>query len=291
MRISFWAVLLIFFQAHALLAGLDEIREKGVLRHLGVSYARFSIGSCDGLCADLVKGFAASLNVDYEYVPSTWTTVIQDLTGKTYALEKGKATLTGQCPVKGDIIASGMTILPWRRELIDYSIPTFPSGVWLVARADSRLSPIQPGNGIKTDIEAVKSLIKGITVLAMPGTCLDPELYGFHTTGANFVSLNLKMCEFVPAVINGEAECSLLDVPVALLSLEKWPGQLKVIGPVSPPQKMGCGFRKSDAGLRETFNQYLKTLQENGRYMELIQTYYPGAAGYFPDFFQPNEPR
>ena len=272
-------------QSIAASADMAAIREKGVIRHLGVRYARFVSGSGDGFSTDLIKGFANDLGVRYEYVETSWQSVISDLTGKTYRIVNGNVDLTGDCTVKGDIIANGLTILPWRQFLLDFSTPTFPSGVWLIARADSPLTPIQPGRSTAKDIQTVKSLLNGISVLCMPGTCLDPVLYHLEETGANWIPLNLKMNEFAPAVINRDAESCLLDVADAMIALEKWPGQLKIIGPVTAAQEMGCGFRKTDADLRERFNQYLQTIRSNGRYAKLVQRYYPGIDGYFPDFF------
>lgn len=286
LRVAFLIAMMVFLQTSGLFAGIKEIKEKGVIRHLGVPYARFVIGSGDGFSTDLIKGFADYLGVRYEYVETTWATVISDLTGNTYRLEAGKVELTGKSPIKGDVIGNGLTILPWRQELLDYSTPTFPSGVWLVARADSFLQPIQPSFSMADDIEKVKALINGISVLCMPGTCLDPKLYHFAATGAKWVPLQLKMYEFAPAVINNDAECSLLDVADAMIALEKWPGQIKIIGPVSPLQAMGCGFRKTDANLREHFNEYLQTLISDGRYIQQVQHYYPGIVGYFPEFFK-----
>ena len=95
-----------------------------------------------------------------------------------------------------------------------------------------------------------------------------------------------QMFEFAPAVINHDAECSLVDIPDAMIALEKWPRQLKIIGPVSAPQEMGCGFRKSDSDLCRLFNQYLKKIQCNGSYLKLVQHYYPGITAYFPIFFK-----
>ena len=284
-RVMFVVSIIMCLQAAAASADMAAIREKGVIRHLGVRYARFVSGSGDGFSTDLIKGFADDIGVRYEYVETSWQSVISDLTGKTYRIVNGKVAVTGGCPVKGDVIANGLTILPWRQFLLDFSTPTFPSGVWLIARADSPLTPIRPARTSAGDIETVKSLLNGISVLCMPGTCLDPVLYHLENTGAEWIPLNLKMNEFAPAVINRDAETCLLDVADAMIALEKWPGQLKIIGPVTAAQEMGCGFRKSDANLRERFNRYLKAIRSNGRYAQLVQRYYPGIDGYFPDFF------
>lgn len=283
-RIAASLVVLLFWTTGAA-ADLAEVQQRGVLRHLGVRYARFVTGSGDGFSTDLVKGFARELGVRYEYVETNWQDVISDLTGKTYRLVDGRVEITGACAVRGDLIANGLTILPWRQQLLDYSTPTFPSGIWLIARADSALQPIRPSGDIQTDITAVRALLRDIKVLCMPGTCLDPALYDLEPTGARLVPISLKMNEFAPAVINRTAEASLLDVADAMIALDKWPGMIKVIGPLSSPQEMGFGFNKSHTELRDRFNRYLASLRADGRYMALVNQYYPGVTAYFPDFF------
>jgi hypothetical protein len=63
-------------------------------------------------------------------------------------------------PVRGDIAASGITVLPWREKIIAFSVPTFPSPVWVIARADSPLKPIVPSGSIEQDIAAVKTTLR-----------------------------------------------------------------------------------------------------------------------------------
>lgn len=267
---------------------LPEILARGELRHIGVPYAKFVTGSGDGFSCDLIREFARELGVCYVYVRSSWKTVLSDLSGHEFTVQGDDVRVTGTAPVKGDLIANGLTILPWRRKLIDYSTPVFPSGVWLIARGDSDLHPIKPSGDLEKDILQVKSLLIGRRLLCMPGTCLDPGLYGLDRVGATLVPLPLKMNEFAPAVINGRAETSLLDVADSLIALEKWPGKIKVIGPLSLPQTMGVGFPKTSPQLLKRFNAYLERIQKDGRYMELVNQYYPGIEVYFPRFFTQN---
>jgi hypothetical protein len=80
---------------------LKEVLQAGVLRHLGVPYANFVTGSGDGLDVELIQLFAGHLGVRYEYVNSSWKQVI------------------GEQPIRGDLIANGFTMLPWREKIID----------------------------------------------------------------------------------------------------------------------------------------------------------------------------
>ena len=79
----------------------------------------------------------------------------------------GHATLGEAVPVRGDLVANGFTILPWRSELLDFSEPTFPSQIWLIAQAGSTVKPIHPSREIQSDIGQVRRALAGKTVLAM----------------------------------------------------------------------------------------------------------------------------
>lgn len=270
----------------AFCADLSEIKERGVLRHLGVPYAHFVTGSGDGMDVEIVKLFAKYLGVRYEYVKTSWKDVIGDLSGKKVKSMGKDVEVLGHVPVKGDIIANGLTRIPWRQKVVNYSMPTFPTQVWLMACADSSLRPIKPGGDIKKDIQAVKGVLKGRTVLGKAKTCLDPALYGLKEAGAKPILFQGNLNELAPAVINAEAEATILDVPDALIALEKWPGKIKVIGPVSERQVMGAGFRKDSPQLLKAFNRFFQQLKTDGTYLRLVKKYYPTAPIYFPGFFK-----
>ncbi|MDD3582284.1 MAG: transporter substrate-binding domain-containing protein [Desulfobacca sp.] len=266
-------------------ADLQQIKERGVLRHLGIPYANFVTGSGDGLDVELIKLFAQHLGVRYQYVKTSWNQVIGDLTGKQVKPQGDEVEIVGQVPIRGDIVANGFTILPWRQKVVDFSTPTFPTQVWLIARADARLQPIVPSGNIGKDIARVKRLIKGYTILGKANTCLDPTLYGLTEIGVRIINFSKDINELAPAVIKGDAQTTLLDVPDALIALEKWPGRIKVIGPLSPPQQMGCAFAKTSGSLRQAFNQFLEKCKREGTYLRLVKKYYPSVFDYYPEFF------
>ena len=95
-------------------ADLAEIRARGELRHLGVRFANFVTGSGDGFDVELVRGFAEHLGVRYTLVYSDFYVVMRDLLGKEVVRENGVVRLEGDYTVKGDMIAAGFTVLPWR---------------------------------------------------------------------------------------------------------------------------------------------------------------------------------
>jgi ABC-type amino acid transport substrate-binding protein len=277
-------MLLLMFATHTS-ADLKEVKERGVLRHLGVVYANFVTGSGDGLDVELMKLFAERLGVRYEFVETSWSGAIGDVTGKKVVPRGEDVEVTGEVPVRGDVIATGFTILPWRTKVVDFSIPTFPTQIWLIARTEANMTPIKPSGSYEKDMEAVKQLLAGQNVLGVPDTCLDPNLYGVKEAGASAVVFTMNVNALVPAVINGEAQTTLLEVPDALTALQKWPGQIKVIGPLSPAQYMACAFDKKSTELRTEFDRFFESIRQNGTYERLVQKYYPLVFAYYPEFF------
>jgi ABC-type amino acid transport substrate-binding protein len=172
--------------------------------------------------------------------------------------------------------------------VVDFSTPTFPSGVWLIARADAALSPISESGSHQGDIDQVRERLHQTSVLAMKGTCLDPDLYRLQDTRAEvrLYTRSTNLNEMVPAILRRDAETTLLDVPDALIALEKWPGEVKVIGPVSPRQEMGVAFPKTSPKLREAFNALFAGLWADGTYARMVRRYYPSVFHYYPDFFR-----
>jgi ABC-type amino acid transport substrate-binding protein len=264
--------------------GLAAVRERGVLRHLGIPYANFVTGAGDGMDVELMRAFAAHLGVRYEYVQTDWAEAIGDLTGRKVHSHGDEVEVLGQVPVKGDVIANGMTVIPWRAKAVAFGDPTFPTQVWLVSRADLPVSPIQPTAVLDEDIAATKALMPKRTLLGKANTCLDPDLYNIKSTGAKVSMFAGTLNELAPAVIKGDSELTLLDVPDALVALQKWPGEIKVIGPVSERQDMAPAFRPEDRDLREAFNRFLAQLKASGEFRRIALAYYPFVIDYFPDY-------
>lgn len=267
-------------------ADLDDVQRRGVLRHLGIPYAGFVTGSGDGMDVEIVQRFAEHLGVRYEYIRTDWDAVIGDLTGARTRPKGDGVEVFGAVPVRGDIIANGMTVLPWRSAAVDFSLPTFPTQVWIVARADSPVAPIKPSGSIDRDIAQVKKLLPGKTILGKAGTCLEPSLYGITNRECAITLFSGSLNELAPALLNGEAELALLDVPDAMIALQKWPGSIKVIGPLSEVQDMAAAFRKDAPRLRAAFNAFLKKIRRDGTYLAIVKKYYPTAIDYFPEFFR-----
>jgi len=268
-------------------ADLAEIKQRGEIRHIGIRYANFVTGAGDGLDVELMQGFAKRIGVSYRLVYSDFYSVIRDLLGKDVVRKDGEVTLTGDYPVKGDVISTGFTMLPWREAILLYSDPVLPSQVLLVAPAESELQPIEDGVDLAADIANTRKAIGSRSVLVMERTCLDPTNYGLVNVGLDLKSYNksANLNEMVPAMLNQEAELTLLDVPDAILDLRKWAGRIKILGPISGRQMLATAFPKDAPALRDEFNAYLRDIKASGVYDRLVDKYYPGIRRFFPEFF------
>jgi len=266
---------------------LKDIQARGELRHLGIKYANFVTGAGDGFDVELAQGFAKHIGVKYKLVYSDFYTIIRDLLGKDVSVSDGKATLTGNFAVKGDMIATGFTVLPWRKQILLYSDPVFPTQVLLVARAEAPQLPLPGSQSLAKDIHDTKAMIGKKSLLVMEKTCLDPAGYGLNGKGFDLrpYTKNTNINEMVPAMLDGAAEYTLLDVAHVILDLPKWDGRIKVLGPISEEQEMAAAFPPDAPQLRDAFNEYLRKVKADGTYDKLVRKYYPGIHAYFPNFF------
>ncbi len=264
---------------------LEEVRATGVLRHIGITYANFvtavpeipddgeeierRIG--DGLAVELVQRFAKFLDVRYEFVLSNWYRAIGDITDNN---------------TRGDLIAGGMVLPSGRDPAVAFSDPIFPTQVWVVACVDFPVQPIRPSGDLTDDIRRLRNTLRGRSILCIENSGLDPALFDLEKNGANVRPLVGYPDELASALIDKKADMSLLYAPDALIAMEKWPGKIKVMGPISGKQEIAVAFRKDAPKLRKAFNDFFAQLKKEGAYDRLVRKYYPTVFDYFPEFFK-----
>lgn len=287
-------LLLLFFYTSGFADDLQDIRKRGTLRHLGIQYAHFIIKEKTGyagLDVEVMRLFAKHLGVQYKFIETTWDTLFTDLTGRKMIGNTNKFAAEPSEPTKGDIIANGLTVLPWREKVVNYSLPTFPTGVWVIAQAKSSLTPIKPSGDISRDISNVKSLLENHSILTVDHTCLDAKSFGFDNT-VKVVPFtgNSPLDNLVPTVLKGTIDATLLDIPDALIALQKYPGEIIILGPVTENQVMGTAVAKNSPNLLKAFNEFFTQIWRDGTYHALVEKYYPSVFLYFEDFFNKELP-
>jgi ABC-type amino acid transport substrate-binding protein len=285
-----WILLIILcfsataFASQDMQQDLPQIKQKGVLRHLGVPYANFvrlEGGELSGMSVEIIRLFAKHIGVEYQFVQSDWDDIIQALIGKDFVVLSGNKIQYRENPteIKGDLICTGFTVLPWREKMVAYSDPTFPTQVWAIAKK---------GNFDKVSADFAsqsefKAWLSNFSILGKADTCLDPKLYGLDARARYFSG---SVNDIALAVLKGEADYGILDCPDTLVALRKWPKEIKVIGTISEVQSMGVGFRQNSTALRDEFNLFMKKLKDNGTYYRIVKKYYPDIFFYFPETFK-----
>lgn len=263
-----------------------DILERGELRHLGVPYARFVTGSGDGLDVELMERFANYLGVCYRYVQSSWEDIVPDLIGRNLSVEGDRVVLGTERPKKGDVIASGLTVLEWRKNVLAFSSSTFPTQVWLISPYDHHQRPIDPCGNMADDVKSTVEMVSGMTVMGVERTCLDPKLYGLDERGASIVPFKGDTSDLVPAMLGGLSDLLILDVPDVLVALSYWQGRIKVLGPISPEQNMAVAFPLKDQDILLKFEDFYGQLVASGEYRKMVKKYYPSLFLHFPSFLE-----
>ncbi|MFT6926473.1 MAG: ABC-type amino acid transport substrate-binding protein [Psychromonas sp.] len=274
---------------------LHEVKAAGVLRHIGVPYANFiTISPVNGKLneagfdVDIIRGFAAYLGVEYQFVQGESDNVYGLLTGQNAKYIDHKIVFGKRQKIKGDLVAGGATILDWRKNIVDFSDDYFPAGIWLFARSDSTMQPIIPSGSIIDDIKKVKEQLNGREVLGKQYSSLDPALYDLKSAGAHVLHTRAdqKLHEMVLLIIQNNAETTLVDVVDGLSALQAWSGEIKAIGPISEAQRMAAVFPKSSPHLRQAFNTYLKKIRADGTFNKIVKKHYPEIFNFYPDYFE-----
>lgn len=127
---------------------LDEIRKRGVLRvgttgdYQPMSYLDEETGEYEGFDVELAKALADALEVDLEFVPTTWPTLMED-------------TLAG----KFDVAVCGITITDERQEQALMSKGYLDNGKTVLCRAEDAEK--------YTSLEAIN--LPEVTVMENPG--------------------------------------------------------------------------------------------------------------------------
>lgn len=282
----FLSIFLFYSTSHSI--SLTEIRARGELHHLGVPYARFANNDADGLDCVLIRRFAAYLGVKYKFIPTNWKDAIPDLIGMRPTPSGIDQPVT---TIRGDILASGLSIIPERKKYVLFSKPTFTAQVWLLAKPEANIKPIQPTGNVKKDIDMTLARTAGKTVYGIKDICLDVSLFPkLLKTASAAVNIPLQTLPQPISFLKSRYTIFLMESPDALMALGLWPYSFKIIGPIAKQQNMGVAFAPDSLELRNEFNRFYNALWKSGEYQKLVTNYYPNSFYYFKNFFTKSSP-
>jgi membrane-bound lytic murein transglycosylase F len=195
---------------------------------------------------ELAKEFARELGVDLKVVVPGWIEMFDMLAGG-----------------KGDLIAAGVTILPSRQKLVDFSAPYMEVHQEIIVHRNNR------------DIRTEEDL-SGRTVQVRAGTSYQKRMSEIKEKGVDLEIVaipDIPTEELIEKVAEGEIEVTVADSNIALLNRRYYPG-IRIAFPVSEKQSLGWAVRKGNETLLEEINRFLSRAMEDGTYQRIYDHYY-----------------
>ncbi len=196
-----------------------------------------------GLDMDILAAVAADQGFEYEIKN-------EGFDASMGAVQSGQA----------DGMIAGMTINDKRRETFDFSEGYFEDGQILVAKKGAEIKSVED--------------LKGKTVAAKTST-MGAEIAAKFAAEIGF---NVVYYEDSPtmytAVVNGINDACFEDRSVIGWAIKTSNLELETVGEVIEPGYYGFAVKKGvNAELIEKFNAGLKSIQENGKYDEILAKY------------------
>ncbi|GGD16005.1 transporter substrate-binding domain-containing protein [Nocardioides daphniae] len=167
------------------------------------------------------------------------------------ALKSGLEVNAGNC----DLIASAMSILPERQEVMDMSDSYYDSMQSLLVPQGSDIKSIDDLEGKKVGVQ------KGTTGETYAnGEIKDAEIVVFPSDG-----------EMWPALKSNQVDALLQDLPVNLEHEKE--GGFTIVEEYETEEAYGLAMAKN-SGLLDDVNDALEAMREDGRYQKIYDTYF-----------------
>jgi len=162
-----------------------------------------------------------------------------------------------------DVIAAGMTITEDRDETIDFSDPYYSSDQAIVVREGGEFSPESLGDLADRPVGA-QSGTTGEGVV-------QDELVGDEITESQYNSYGNYVLA-IQDLQNGNVDAVVIDVPVANTFAANRPVEVAFV--YETGEEFGFGVREGDSDRQSALNDGLATVQDDGTYEELTQTWF-----------------
>ena len=231
---------------------LGAIQARGTLRLLVIldderEFFSGEAGERPGLDYELLEGFARLHKVKLELVPaSSWDGLIP-------ALVRGE----------GDLIAGRFTVTEARRQVIDFTVETFPTRNVVVTR--------RPHRRVLTVDELRKERVS-----VVKGTSMADLLPSLGVPPAN-IDRSVPTGGILAAMKNGKITCTVHEVYTAIVAQKSDP-DLQIGMFVGPPLSLAYGVRKTDPELRAALNNYITGVRRSAMWSRLVVKYFGDSA-------------
>lgn len=203
----------------------------------------FEIGqppNISGYDIEIMNAIGEELGLTVEYTDTGFGTIFRD-------------TAQGQF----DTAAAASTITPGRENTVDFTDPYYEASQALLVPEDS-------------DIASVDDL-SGVIVGTQDGTT--GEAYANEETDAAEVRGYPEGPNAVSALVTGQVDAVIIDLPVAVDAVEKQ-GGVEIAEEIPTEELYGFAVAPDNDALREAMNEALATLKEDGTIEDLYQQYF-----------------
>jgi ABC-type amino acid transport substrate-binding protein len=224
-------------------ADLGTITEGTLLVGVDTPYEPFEIGQppdISGYDVEVMNAIADNLGVTPEYQDTSFDTIFRDVAAGQF-----------------DIAAAASTITPGRQKTVDFSDPYFA--------ADQALVVLEGSDIASTDDLA------GKIVGAQDATT--GETYANDETDASEVRGFPEGPDAIAALITGQVEAVIIDLPVAADAIDKQ-GGMTIVEEIPTNEFYGFAMSKDNPALVEGVDGALQTMKDDGTLTELYQKYF-----------------
>jgi ABC-type amino acid transport substrate-binding protein len=231
---------------------LSAIEQRGTLRALVIldderEFISGRAGDKPGLDYEILEGFARLQHVKLELVP------VESWDGLVPALQQGR----------GDLIAGRFTITEARKQLIDFTVETFPTRNVVVTR-----KPHRPVTTLEQLRKERISVVKGTSMAALLPTLGVPA--------AN-IDLSVPTGGILVAMRAGRITCTVHEVYTAIVARRDDPAiELGMF--VGDALSLAYGVRKTDPQLRAALNAHIDGVRHSPMWSRLVVKYFGESA-------------
>ena len=234
--------------ACALMTSTAMAQEK-YINGIDANYPPFAFldekGNPAGFDVESMDWIAKKMGFTVEHRPMDWDGIIPSLLAK-----------------KIDMVCSGMSISPERKERVTFSTPYWTIRKYLLVQQDSALTKEQ--------------LLTGNKNIGVQSGTNEAEYLKEHL-GKDGWNYTLKFYDSPPLAIqdllNGRIDGAAIDSAPADEAINKGKKPIKVVGDFAEPDEFGVAMRNEDTALHEKINKGYELLKQDPFWEELKAKY------------------